>query len=112
MLLRFAMPQPVESAAKLDPIARAQVEAAGVRWDDQQLSAEARLAEWKGFCSYLKVYDGERHAFDAWFYLGESGTFFVAGTTEVVAQIAQSSVECDDPQVRAQLQRLLRGDSQ
>src|SRR5689334_16284473 len=35
--------------------------------------------------------------------MGDSGTFFRAGTTEDVAMVIQSGLECEDPALRAQL---------
>src|SRR6185503_16437295 len=50
-----------------------------------------------------KVVDGERHLYDAWLYMGDSGTFFRAGTTEDVAMVIQSGLECEDREIRSQL---------
>jgi hypothetical protein len=33
------------------------------------------------------------HAYDAWTYMGDSGAYFVAGTTELVGEIIQAGFE-------------------
>jgi hypothetical protein len=50
-----------------------------------------------------KVMDGARHLYDAWFYMGDSGTFFAAGTADPIARVIQGGLQCDDPEVRAVL---------
>ncbi|MCA9597840.1 MAG: hypothetical protein KC776_31225 [Myxococcales bacterium] len=46
--------------------------------------------------------------YDAWLYMGDSGTVFKLGTTLVVAEIVQGGIECKDPELRAQLRPVLR----
>jgi hypothetical protein len=53
------------------------------------------------FCEERKVVDGDRHLYDAWFYMGDSGTFFTPGTTKHVAEIIQCGLQCGEPNVRA-----------
>jgi hypothetical protein len=55
------------------------------------------------FCVERKVMDGARHLYDAWFYMGDSGTFFAAGTADPIARVIQGGLQCDDPEVRAVL---------
>ncbi|HWU91212.1 MAG TPA: hypothetical protein VN253_28290, partial [Kofleriaceae bacterium] len=50
-----------------------------------------------------KIVDGDRHLYDAWFYMSDSGTFFRAGTTEDVAMVIQCGLECEDTELRARL---------
>lgn len=46
---------------------------------------------------------GDQHVHDAWFYMGDSGTIFRARSTEVVAEIIQCGLQCDDSDARAAL---------
>jgi hypothetical protein len=43
-----------------------------------------------------KVVENGTHAYDLWQYMSDSGTMFRAGTSEIVAEIIQEGVECDD----------------
>jgi len=101
--------QKIIDAGGLSPIEREQLRAAGRLYDGEDLDAEARLADdgdessFRGFCSLWRVVDGAGARFDAWFYQVDSGTFFRAGTTEVVAEIVQFGLECDDAEVRREL---------
>ena len=47
-------------------------------------------------------------AIDLWAMMADSGTFFAAGTTAVVARICQFDVDCDDAVLGAGLQLALR----
>lgn len=49
-----------------------------------------------------------KHVYDAWEYAGDSGTIFAAGTTRVVAEVVQGSVECDDEALRDAVDDALR----
>jgi hypothetical protein len=100
----------INDPAELSPIEREQLRAAGRLYDGEDLDAEARLTEddqdeagFRGFCTLWRVVDGDEVRFDAWLYQVDSGTFFRAGTTEVVAEVVQFGLECTDPQVRREL---------
>ena len=100
----------ITDAGELSPVEREQLRAAGRLYDDQDLDAEARLADdehdessFLGFCTLRRIMDGDEPRFDAWLYQVDSGTFFRAGTTEVVAEIIQFGLECDDDEVRREI---------
>ncbi|MCC6559402.1 MAG: hypothetical protein IT372_41300 [Polyangiaceae bacterium] len=127
MAARFVDKQEVRSVAQLSKLQAEQLRLAGKAYDGEDLPVEARLAgdepeheegSFLGFCNLYKVVDGDRHLYDAWIYMVDSGTIFRAGTTEKVAEIIQFGLECDDPVIRMALgpamveARLLpRGDS-
>jgi hypothetical protein len=110
MAARFVEKRIISSIEELRPIEREQLRMAGKFYDGDDRPAEDRLAggvhEGDGslFDTELwKVVDGDHHLYDAWFYMGDSGTFFRAGTTEDVAMVIQSGLECEDPEIRSQL---------
>jgi hypothetical protein len=110
MPARFVEKRIINAVEDLNPIEREQLRAAGRFYDGDDRPVEDRLAggvvEGDGslFDTELwKVADGDLHLYDAWFYMGDSGTFFRAGTTEDVAMVIQSGLECEDPGIRAQL---------
>ncbi len=100
----------ITDAGGLSPIEREQLRAAGRLYDGEDLDAEARLADddqeetsFRGFCTLWRVVDGDEPRYDAWLYQVDSGTFFRAGTTEVVAEVIQFGLECDDAEVSREL---------
>lgn len=102
-MLRFDDRIDVSAADGLTPWARAQFEASGKLYDGNALPPEVRFvvdpddeSSWQGFCKLAKVFDGDVHVYDAWFYMVDSGTIFKAGTTDCVATIIQFGLECDD----------------
>src|SRR5262245_5241974 len=110
MPARFVEKRIISVVEELSPIEREQLRAAGKFYDGTDRPVEDRLAggvdEGDGslFDTELwKVVDGSNHLYDAWFYMGDSGTFFRAGTTDDVAMVIQSSLDCEDPEVRGQL---------
>jgi hypothetical protein len=110
MPARFVEKRIISAVEELNPIERDQLRAAGKLYDGVDRPAEDRLAggvvEGDGslFDTELwKCVDGDRHLYDAWFYMGDSGTFFRAGTTEVIAEVIQCGLECEDPELRGQL---------
>lgn len=127
MSARFVDRREVRSIDELSPVEREQLRLAGLAYDGEELAPEARLAgdgpddeegSFLGYCHLWRVVDGDRHLFDAWFYMVDSGSIYRAGTTERVAEIIQFGLECPDPALRAELgpamveARLLpRGDS-
>jgi hypothetical protein len=109
MPARFVEKRIISALEELDPMEREQLRVAGQLYDGVDRPAADRLAggvvEGDGslFDTELwKVVDGDRHLYDAWFYMGDSGTFFRAGSTDVVAEIIQSGLECEESRVRAQ----------
>ncbi len=110
MPARFVEKRIISAIEELNPIEREQLRIAGRFYDGDDRPAADRLAggvvEGDGslFDTELwKVVDGGRHLYDAWLYMSDSGTFFRAGTTEDVAMVIQCGLECDDPEIRAQL---------
>jgi hypothetical protein len=110
MPARFVEKRIISAVEELDPMEREQLRMAGKLYDGVDRPAADRLAggvvEGDGslFDTELwKVVDGDRHLYDAWFYMGDSGTFFHAGSTDLAAEVIQSGLECEDPEVRAQL---------
>ena len=110
MPARFIDKRIINLVEELNPTEREQLRVAGRFYDGDDRSAAERLAggvvEGDGslFDTELwKVVDGDRHLYDAWFYMGDSGTFFRAGTTEDVAMVIQGGLECEDPGLRGQL---------
>jgi hypothetical protein len=100
----------INDPAELSPIEREQLRAAGRLYDGEDLDAEARLTDddqdeagFRGFCTLWRVVDGDEVRFDAWLYQVDSGTFFRAGTTEVVAEVIQFGLECADPELRREI---------
>ncbi len=59
-------------------------------------------------CEVWRVVDDDgRHLFDAWLYMGDSGTIFEAGTTNKAAEVIQDHLEFDDDAVGAVLRSAL-----
>lgn len=84
----------------------------GLNYDGRDLGPAERLAgedveeneaSFLGFGTLWRVVDGERDVYDAWFVNVDSGTFFRANTTETVAGIIQFGLECEDPELEAEL---------
>ncbi len=101
--------------AELTAIEQAQLARAGERWDGRVASVSDRLARanaetsFAGHIELRSLVDPEgRPAYDAWLYMGDSGTVFVAGTETVAAEIVQGGIECSDRALRAGLEKVLR----
>jgi len=109
-MLRFRDKRTIASADELTPFEREQLRVAGQRYDGEDLPAETRLVpvgpddymegSFAGSCTLWRIVDGDRHVYDAWFYMGDSGTFFVAGTSDDVAAVIQCGLQCDDRALR------------
>lgn len=127
MAARFVDKQEIRSIDQLSHIQREQLRLAGKAYDGEDLPAEARLAgdepeeeetSFLGFCSLWRVVDGDRHLYDVWLYMVDSGAIYRANTTDIVAEIIQFGLECEDEEVRMALgpamveaKLLPRGDS-
>ena len=110
MPVRFVEKRIISTVEELSPTEREQLQVAGKFYNGDDRPVEDRLADGvdEGDGSLFdtelwKVVDGDRHLYDAWLYMGDSGTIFRAGTTEDVAMVIQSGLECEDPEIRAQL---------
>jgi hypothetical protein len=103
------------SASELTPMQRKQLEAFGKAYDGQALSAKDRLSPtggvddgtFKGFLEIVGIVEkGKgRLAYDA-FLMIDSGSIFVAGTTEEIGAFIQGSLdECRDPELFEALEK-------
>jgi hypothetical protein len=96
----------------LDATERAQVELSAKRFDGRR-EAAADLLAGKGdepLAPFERVRIGDARsqiAYDAWFYMVDSGTIFRAGTTDVIAEIVQDGLECDDKALRTALMNVI-----
>ncbi|MFD8085781.1 hypothetical protein ACFV4F_29235 [Kitasatospora sp. NPDC059722] len=117
----FTNRRPVTSADSLTPLHAAQVALSGRLYDGEDLPAERRLsADVDGdadgdadgndddegvlhFCELWDVVADGVPRYEAWFYQVDSGSIFLAGTTEVVAEVIQCGLECPDPERRLEL---------
>lgn len=92
----LARTRPVR-ASDLTKVQAAQLVAAGKRWDRKSLPVERRLSTDENdpaalghVLEHVALGDARgKPAYDAWLYAGDGGTFFVAGTTRVVASRIQ-----------------------
>lgn len=102
-------------AENLSVIERAQLRKAGTLWDGKDLSAEDRLDpseenEEVSFYGFLRGYtlhaaDGAP-TYDAWRYY-DAGVVFRTGTTDVVAEIIQDHLHCDEASLKRSLSDIL-----
>ena len=104
----------------LDEITRAQLEKANRLYGGSELRAEKILApldEDDGEAeridpSYLergRVLDGGgHHLYDVYLYMVDSGTIFLRGSTDVIAEVIQFGVQSDDPALENALEQALR----
>lgn len=91
----------------LSAIERKQLAHAGKLWDGKKLDARKRMSTDKkdgevSLRSLLEIKD--LGAYTLLRYAGDTGCVFKAGTTKVVAEIVQDSLECDDPALHEALQ--------
>lgn len=103
--LRFVA-RPIPPVEELTPIERAQVVAAGVRYDGEELEPEQRLGEseeageegepWFEPSRFSVLDATGAEVFDLWLYNVDSGSMFHAGTDEVAADLIQFGFEYPD----------------
>jgi hypothetical protein len=85
----------ITSLEELAPAQREQVRVAGKLYDGKDLPADARVGDFEeGGDVFYKLQHYEihvdgAHAYDAWMYNVDSGTYFAANTTEVVGELIQ-----------------------
>ncbi len=94
MPLQYQPLRKIISLDQLTPAQRDQVRAAGKLYDGKDLPIEARVAaEEDGVAFYglkhREIHVDGSHAYDAWTYNVDSGTTFIANTTEVVGELVQ-----------------------
>ncbi|MEV8536407.1 hypothetical protein [Streptomyces sp. NPDC051211] len=99
----------ITSVAQLNPIQAEQVVLCGTAYDDEDLPADRRLSSDPedesvlNFCELWDVVADGSPVYEAWFYQSDSGSIFLAGTTEMVAQIIQCGLECMDQERELEL---------
>jgi hypothetical protein len=99
----------ITSADSLTPVQAEQVALSGRLYDGEDLPAEQRLSDdgddeaVLGFCELWDVVADGVPRYEAWFYQADSGSIFLAGTAEVVAEIIQCGLQCPDPERRLEL---------
>jgi hypothetical protein len=112
-LARFFEP---ETPADLTPLQERQLVAAGKLYFSTEHSAATLMAEegagessFHGCLEIREIVDEHNApAYTGFYYMGDSGTVFKAGTTEVVAEIIQDGLECDDDDLSGPLDRVLQ----
>src|SRR5262249_33856977 len=84
LMLRFVDRREIESVAQRAVVPGEQLRVAGILYAGDDLPGDARLApdgdegSFHGSCELWRIVDGDRHAYDAWFYMSDSGTIFRA----------------------------------
>lgn len=112
--LRFIKGREPENADTLSDIEQQQLVICGLRYDGNALPATARLSEsggewdeeesFRGFITLWDVVDeNDQICATAWFYQVDSGTIFTYQTTDVIAEVIQCGIECQDDNLTAQL---------
>ncbi|MEU8513719.1 hypothetical protein AB0C76_19315 [Kitasatospora sp. NPDC048722] len=105
----FTNRRPITSADSLTPVQAEQVALSGRLYDGEDLPADRRLSAdgddeaVLDFCELWDVVADGAPRYEAWFYQVDSGSIFLAGTTEVVAEVVQCGLECPDPERRLEL---------
>lgn len=100
MHLKFVNPRHPEHVDDLSAIEQAQLVAAGIAYDGEELSAQERLSEDEdyeelSFLGFLELWDvideddDGAHLYTYFYYMADSGAFFRAGTTEYDADVIQ-----------------------
>ncbi len=108
MSATFTNERLITSVEELTEIQRRQVRQCGIAYDGQDLPADVRLGDDtdEDFFFELTLWDVEVDgtvAYAAWFYNVDSGSMFHVGGTEIVAEVIQFGLECDDPALELQL---------
>ncbi|MFD7626166.1 hypothetical protein ACFV7Q_08960 [Streptomyces sp. NPDC059851] len=110
-MVEFTNRRDITSPAQLAPVQLEQLVLCGAAYDDEDLPAERRLNQDAPddeavlySCELWDVVaaDGSP-VYEAWFYQSDSGSIFLAGTTEMVAQIIQCGLECEDAEREGEL---------
>jgi hypothetical protein len=118
--LKIVELSPIESVDELDATGRAQLEKASKLYGGMELTAEQILNPGEdedteeegridpGFLERGRIVDaGGKPLYDVLLYMVDSGTFFAHGTTDVVAEVIQMSVECSDKGLHQALSKAL-----
>ncbi|MEU9144971.1 hypothetical protein [Streptomyces sp. NPDC048349] len=105
----FTNKRRITAVAQLNPVQVEQVALCGAAYDDEDLPAHRRLSTdpedeaGLNFCELWDVVSDGSLVYEAWFYQSDSGSIFLAGTTEMVAQIIQCGLECSDEEREREL---------
>jgi hypothetical protein len=108
-MLKFVDHREIVSVEQLSEPQRAQLVAAAGFYGIEEATAETLLADdgseesFHGFCHHYRIVEGDELKYDAWLYQVDSGTIFVADTTESVAEVIQFGLECEDPELELEL---------
>ncbi|MEV7522142.1 hypothetical protein [Streptomyces sp. NPDC091371] len=106
----FTHRRQITSVEQLDPVQVEQLRLCGAAYDGEDLPAERRLnpddPDDEAALYSCELWDLESNGsrvYEAWFYQSDSGSVFRAGTTEMVAQVIQCGLECEDGDVEMEL---------
>ncbi|MEU3722588.1 hypothetical protein [Streptomyces sp. NPDC031705] len=110
-MAEFTHRRHITSVTQLGSVQLEQVRLCGTAYDDEDLPAERRLNQDAPddeavlyACELWDVVAADgTPLYEAWFYQSDSGSIFRAGTTEMVAQVIQCGLECEDPQRELEL---------
>jgi hypothetical protein len=90
------------SESELSKLQAAQLIEAGKKWDRKDLPVARRLScdendesALGAVLEHVTLTENGKPAFEAWLYAGDSGTFFTAGTTKVIAQRIQAGIHLE-----------------
>ncbi len=103
---------------ELDAVRRAQLSLAGQAFDGKDLPVEARLTTDPDDASEQRFYgslewrelidDASGRQYDAWLLASDSGSYYEAGTTTLIAEMIQELVDSSDPVLDTALQNVSR----
>ncbi|GAA2814727.1 hypothetical protein GCM10010441_44250 [Kitasatospora paracochleata] len=109
-MAEFTNRRSITSAQELTPVQVEQVRLCGLAYDGEDLPAGCRLGAdgddeetVLSFCEVWDVVADGAARYEAWFYQVDSGSVFLAGTTEMVAEIIQCGLQCADAERRTEL---------
>lgn len=97
----------------LDDAQKKQLAHANKLYGGKKLTAAELVAQGDGaeetispsMTAYMRIDDDKKkHVYDYWYYNGDSGCFFKAGTTTVVAEVVQDGLECANLKLSLALQ--------
>jgi len=102
IVLRVTSIRRLRDVTELGPIEREQLRIAGKAWDGRDLSPDRRVGsseEAFGGVLELRAFSDAAGSprYDAWLYAGDSGSYFLAGSTTEIGGMIQGSVELNGP---------------
>ncbi|OKJ49566.1 hypothetical protein AMK27_36615 [Streptomyces sp. CB02009] len=101
----------ITSVDRLNTTQLEQLRLSGIAYDGQDLPPEERISshdesELESVLNSCELWDVATDGFvvfEAWLYQGDSGSIFKAGTTEMIAEIIQCGLECDDDDIELKI---------